>query len=369
MGSSDKIRKKRVICTITADPAYDQRMIRVCRSLAENDFDVLLIGRKLCDTAYHNPKGFRHKRLTCLFRKGPLFYAMYNIKLLFILLFSRCDILAAVDLDTILPNSIVARLRRKRLVFDSHEYFTEVPELKNRKIIKWIWDRIGWLCVPIAHICYTVSESLASELSSKYGRHFHVIMNVPEVISIDKVITRQETSAIIYQGHLNPGRGLEEAIAAIEGTDANLLIAGDGPLRGKLEHIVNEKGMGQQVAFTGMLDRERLEELTRKAYIGLNILDDESKSYQLSLSNKFFNYIHAGIPQICAAFPEYIKINTRWEVALTCKYEVKALKAAIELLTNDHEYYNRLKRNCTEAAAALNWQNEEKRLIALFNEL
>ncbi|MFO7575208.1 MAG: glycosyltransferase [Bacteroidales bacterium] len=369
MGSSDEIKKKRVILTITADPAFDQRMIRVCNSLAKNGLDVLLVGRKLWNTSAAGPVGYRHKRLICLIRKGPLFYAVYNIRLLFILLFYRCDICVAVDLDTILPNRITAGIKGKRLVFDAHEYYTEVPELKNRKLVRWIWEKIGRICVPGADLCYTVSGSLARELGIKYNKHFHVVMNAPELNSVAVSEPAEKPATIIYQGHLNPGRGLEEAIMAIERTDARLLIAGDGPLRRKLERLVTEIGVEQKVTFTGIIDRETLEELTRRASIGLNLLDADSKSYYLSLSNKFFNYIHAGIPQICADFPEYREINSRWKVAVLCEYSVKDLRAAIELLSADSGYYERLRKNCAEAASSLNWQTEEKKLTALFNVL
>ena len=344
-------------------------MIRVSKSLAESGYDVLLIGVRRWSAVVSNPNGYRQKRLVCLVRKGPLFYSLYNIRLLIILLFSRFDICVAVDLDTILPNRIAAGIKGKKLVFDAHEHFTEVPELRNRKFVKWIWEKIGRICVPGADLCYTVSRSLAIELGEKYNRHFHVIMNTPELNSVPVSKTPERPVTIIYQGHLNPGRGLEEAILAIESADVKLLIAGDGPLRGKLERLVAERGLEQKVIITGILERDALEAETRIACIGLNMLDAGSRSYYLSLSNKFFNYIHAGIPQICADFPEYREINNRWEVAVLCGYSAKELRAAIEMLTNDRGYYEKLRRNCAIAAENLNWKIEEKKLTALFNEL
>ncbi len=382
LGSSAEIAKRRVILTITADPAFDQRMIRVCNSLAESGFDVLLVGMKRWGGVVPNPASYKHKRLLCPVRKGPLFYVLYNSMLLLILLFSRRDIFVAIDLDTILPNRIAAGLKGKRLVFDAHEYFTEVPELAGQNMVKRVWENIGRLCVPGVNLCYTVSASLARELGAKYNKHFHVIMNTPELKSatINGATDRELKSApvnrkadreltIIYQGHLNPGRGLEEAVMAIKGTDTRLLIAGDGPLRSNLEKLVSESGVEDRVNITGMLERDTLEAETRRATIGLNMLDASSKSYYLSLSNKFLNYIHAGIPQICADFPEYRNINKRWEVAVFSDYSAEALKQAIELLSTDNEYYDKLRSNCAAATLSLNWQIEGAKLTALFNEL
>lgn len=369
LGSSDEISKKRVILTITADPAFDQRMIRVCNSLAVSGFDVLLVGMKRWGGVVPNPASYKHKRLFCPVRKGPLFYAFYNSMLLLILLFSRRDIYVAIDLDTILPNRIAAGLKGKKLVFDAHEYFTEVPELAGRNLVKRVWERIGRVCVQGVDLCYTVSASLASELGAKYNKHFHVIMNAPELKSATVNCKTDRELTIIYQGHLNPGRGLEEAVMAIKGTDTRLLIAGDGPLRSNLEKLVSECGVAERVNITGMLERDTMEAETRRATIGLNILDAGSKSYYLSLSNKFLNYIHAGIPQICADFPEYRNINKRWEVAVFSDYSAEALKQTIELLSTDKEYYDKLRSNCAAAALSLNWQIEGAKLTALFNEL
>ena len=91
-------------------------MQRICTSLAANGFDVLLIGRKLKTSISLDKKIFRQKRIQCLFNNGFLFYAEYNIRLFFVLLFIKSDLFCAIDLDTILPVYAVATLRNKKKV-------------------------------------------------------------------------------------------------------------------------------------------------------------------------------------------------------------------------------------------------------------
>jgi hypothetical protein len=98
-----------------------------------------------------------------------------------------------------------------------------------------------------------------------------------------------------------------------------LVIAGDGPLRKDLEKLaVAGIPTGDKVVFKGRLSSNQLSLVAREATIGLNILSSNSKSYYYSLANKFFDYIHAELPQVCIDFPEYRLVNEEWEVAVLC---------------------------------------------------
>jgi hypothetical protein len=88
-----QVFNKRLVFTVTNDLSYDQRMNRICTSLANAGYDVTLIGRKLADSINLDKKIFRQKRLTCIFNKGKAFYIEYNIRLFFYLLFIKSDLI------------------------------------------------------------------------------------------------------------------------------------------------------------------------------------------------------------------------------------------------------------------------------------
>ncbi len=362
---------KRVIVAVTNDLLYDQRVRRICHTLAGNGYRVLLTGRKLRNSKPLEHLPFKQSRLTTIFRSGPLFYIEYNIRLLTLLLTTRCDIIVPVDTDTMAACATAAVLKRSSLVFDSHELFTGVPELKRRPVVKSIWRAVERITVRAADLTITVSPQLAAELEKVHKRRFEVILNTPHLKgdSRKKTGLRDGPPLIIYQGVLNRGRGLHEAIEAIGDTRANLVIVGEGVLRKDLERAAAPLIAEGRVIFRGWLDREQMEAETAMAMAGLNILDDESLSYRLSLSNKFFNYIHAGIPQITAPFPSYIEINNRWQVALTCQCDPAEIAGAINKLTESAPLRERLEENCRQAALHLNWQSEEVRLLSLFGKL
>src|SRR5690606_5384676 len=154
-------------------------MHRICATLAQEGYEVLLVGREL-NTSVELPQfAFEAKRIRCLYNKGKLFYLEYNLRLFFFLLFKKADIYGAIDLDTLLPNLAVARLKGKKITYDAHEYFTEVPEVTNRKLTKAVWKLVERYAVPKVDAAYTVSNSLAKLFSDEYGKAVEVIRNLP----------------------------------------------------------------------------------------------------------------------------------------------------------------------------------------------
>ena len=107
--------------TVTTDLSYDQRMIRICSSLAHAGYTVTLVGRSKSDSiSLSSGQAFLQKRIKCLFQKGKLFYAEYNFRLFFYLLLKKMDGICAIDLDTILPCYYISKLKKVKRVYDAH---------------------------------------------------------------------------------------------------------------------------------------------------------------------------------------------------------------------------------------------------------
>ena len=362
---------KKVIFTVTNDLTYDQRMHKICSSLSRVGYRVELVGRKLPNSIPLDTKPFEQTRLYCFFTKGKLFYIEYNLRLVFFLLFLKFDIVCAIDLDTILPAIAVGKLRNKKMVYDAHEYFTEVPEVIHRPAVQKVWKAVERFAVPKMDLCYTVSESLGQIFELEYKKPFHVIMNVPafEGGDLKENSDKAEPGFILYQGALNAGRGLEELIKAMQNIPLQLKIAGEGDLSDSLRNMVKDLHLQDKIAFLGYMKPDALKELTPKAFAGYNLLADMGKSYYYSLSNKFFDYMHAGVPGISNTYPEYLRINGQYEIAALTNLSVDNIVLAVNKLLNDKDYYGRLKQNCGAAAKVYNWQEEEKKLIKVYNGL
>lgn len=364
---------KKIICTVTNDLHYDQRMIRVCTTLTEAGYEVLLVGRETGQSVPLAVRPFAQKRFRLPFEKGKLFYAAYNARLFFFLLFARFDAVYAVDLDSLVPGFLVSKLRRKHLVFDAHEYFTEVPEVVERPRVKRVWEAVAKQLIPKISHAITVCQSLAVVFEQHYGTPFQVVRNVPFRKPAPDQTTKPEPPFILlYQGVLNEGRGIEEAVLALKQLDStvHLWLAGEGDLSGEIRKLVGSEGLSERVRFLGKVSPAELPALTLSAHIGLNLLKNKGLNYYYSLANKAFDYVQAEIPCLCMRFPEYVRLQTEHEVfELLDTLSPSAVAQAVRRLRDDKHHYARLAANCHAAAEKWHWDNEKTVLLRLFENL
>ncbi len=360
---------KQLIFTVTNDLNYDQRMQRICSSLQKNGYCVKLIGVKRKNSSLLSSQIFVQKRIPILFEKGFLFYAEYNFKLFFYLLFCKTDAFCAIDLDTILPNYFASILRRKKRVYDAHELFTELNEVVNNKPVKWFWNMIESFAVPRFKSGYTVNKFLKDEFERRYKVDYEIVRNIPIYQSTNHLVS-QPTNQIIYQGAVNFGRGFEQLIPAMKNVNAQLHIYGIGNFYNQVETLIKENNLENKVKLFGATLPDTLKQITPTAKIGITIFEAKGLNQYYSLANRFFDYIMAGIPQICVNYPEYKILNDEFDIAVMVdNIEVETLSNAINTLLTDEVLFNRLKQNCTVAREKLNWQNEEKKLLSFWKNI
>ncbi len=359
--------KFRLIFTVTNDLNYDQRMQRICGSLVESGYEVRLIGRNMTYSKPLQTLTFDQHRLSCFFSKGFLFYAEYNIRLFIFLMFARYDAVCSVDLDTLPAGCMASLLRRKKRVFDAHEYFTEVPEVVNRPLVKGFWALVARLFLPFYQHAYTVGPALADIFSKKYGIPFAVVRNMPLQLMHSPPHKTLETPAnyapiVLYQGALNEGRGLVQMLEAmVYLPQLRLWLAGEGDLSDMLREKARTLGLEDRVRFLGYVFPKDLKNLTAQAWLGLNLLENRGQSYYFSLANKFFDTVQAHVPVISMDFPEYRALNQEFEVAILLpNLDIQGIVKVILRLLEDPESYQTLKKNCIVAAKTWHWQNEKK---------
>ncbi|MCS6991052.1 MAG: glycosyltransferase [Chitinophagales bacterium] len=362
---------KRIVFTLINDLTYDQRMHRIAYSLTQAGYGVSLIGRLLPHSIPLESKPYQQSRLRLLFRRGKAFYLEYNLRLLLFLLRSPFDAVCATDLDTLPACFLAAFIKGKKCIYDAHEIFPEMPEVVRRPLVQQVWRWAERYLVPRVRQGYTVSSGLSRYFQNQYGVCYEVIRNVPllheNAAPIPNTRNPHEPPIIIYQGALNEGRGLECLIAVMAQIPAQLWLAGEGDLSQQLRALVQRLGVQEKVRFLGRIPPAQLPSLTRTAYVGVNLLSGPSLNYRLSLANKFFDYVHAAVPQVTMNYEEYRRHNEEFEVALLIdRTESHTVHQALMRLLTDLPLYQHLHRQCLLARQHWNWQQEQQKLLQLY---
>ncbi len=359
-----------IIFTVTNDLNFDQRMHRIAGSLAGNGYKVRLVGVKRPNSMPFHSQLFLHNRLHCFFLKGPVFYIEYNIRLFFFLLFTKADILCAIDLDTVLPCLFVSSILKQKRVYDAHEFFTEQKEIIRRPAIKSIWDRIESFAIPYYKKGYTVNSKLAELFAEKYGVNYGIIRNISFSYPLENRDNQYFNKYILYQGAVNEGRCFEQLIPAMKWVNAQLIIAGDGNFMSQTRKLIEFYKLEDKITLMGLVEPIKLRALTQNAYIGITLFEKIGINQYYSLANRFFDYMMAGTPQICVNYPMYQAINESNGFAyLIPDTHPLTIGDALNKLLEDNVLYADLRENCLKARETLNWEIESKKLVEFYNNL
>ena len=367
-----KNKKKAIVC-VSNDLVTDNRVARTCLVLEGQNYEVILVGRQKKNSPPISQKSFRWKRLKLPFEKGPLFYITLNLRLLLFLFSNKFDLIYANDLDTLIPCFVAAKIKNSKLIYDTHELFTEVPELTSRPRVQKIWLKIESAIFPKLKHVITVNDSIAQIYSQKYRIPITAVRNVPEYHKLETDLKTREQFKLsnddfilIIQGSgLNIDRGVEEAVLAMKDCEGCiLLIVGDGDVIPKAKEIVTRNKLDQKVKFISRRPYEELMKITRIADVGLLLDKNSSLNQELALPNKLFDYIHAGIPILSSALPEIKKIIKKYDVGIfISKTEPKIIQETILSYKANHKLRNQHKENCKLAAEKENWDIEQQKLI------
>ncbi len=369
--------KKIAIVSVINDLVTDHRVNKTCYTLLNEGYEVLLIGRKLNNSTDLPVWPFKTCRMNLLVNKGPLFYLLFNCNLFFKLLFKKCDLLYANDLDTLLPNYLISKIKRIPIIYDSHELFCEVPELKSSPLKRKIWLLVeGWI-VPKLKNCITVNKSIASIYNEKYKVHFHVVRNIPDTPTNFIPKSRAELNLptdkfiLILQGAgINIDRGAEELLEAMQKTsNAYLLIIGSGDVWTQLTKLQAELKLQNKVKLIPKLSKRDLMQYTFNADLGISIDKPNNLNYLNSLPNKIFDYLHAGLPILASRLPELEQLINNYKVGTFIEnHQPNHIAEVINQLIVS-PLLKDFKLNTEVASNELNWQTEQLELINVIRSI
>lgn len=361
--------RRKLIISAFSNLYTDQRIEKVCRTLYENGYDIDLIGNTW-NGAEEMSRPYPFSRIKLASKSLKTAYFEFNWKLYRSLKkkAGKDTILYANDLDALVPNYILARKLDIPLVFDSHEIFSEMPAIQG-KMSQKLWRFTEKSILPEITFMITASGSYAQWFRKKYGVHPVVIQNAPRKADFNSEIPDNNPKIVLYQGAINPFRGIDKAILAMHHLKNVIFkIAGDGPRKEEYQQLVIREGLQDKVEFLGKLKPEDLRLVTLTADCGMSIEENGGESYFYSLPNKVLDCIQARVPLILSDMPEMQKIKKQFDVGeiIEDHRPENIAKAIRHILDKGRQNFQ---DELEKAAGALCWENEEPKLLQVFEKI
>jgi glycosyltransferase involved in cell wall biosynthesis len=289
------------------------------------------------------------------------------------------DVVHAHDLDTLMPCSRAAARMDAKLVYDSHELYTESIHVAHRPITKLIWRVVELTHISKADAVITVCKGIADELKERYRLEMvpTVVRNFSDKPNVtaqyqqrDDLVEfkRYHSKCLLYQGYIQRGRGLDAAVDALVGMpDWGLVICGQGPYESTIREKAALLHVEDQILWMGQLDHHTLFGVTSSCDLGLCLIEPVSLSYYYALPNKLIEYVQAGLPVVGSNLPEIKRIMNDYFIGWILKEDddLQTIMKSFDSLKNDKN----LKAGMSFASESLNWQNEKLALISLYSRL
>jgi glycosyltransferase involved in cell wall biosynthesis len=289
---------------------------------------------------------------------------------------SRPDVVHAHDVNTLPTAWAAARRAGARLVYDAHEISTDREGYRElRGPIAWAEGRL----MPRADATITTTEMRAKFFARAYGvPRPLVLQNRPRFAAPargtrirDRLGLADGLPIVLYQGGLQPGRGLEDLVAAVPGLPpCHLVFIGGGRLLGALRDMAAERGLETRVHFIPTVPLAELLAWTASADIGVQPIRNTCLNHLSTDSNKLFEYAMAGLPVAASDFPEIRRVVRAHDIGLLFDPEAPgALAAALGRLVGDADLRARLAGNARVSARALSWEAQEGDLVRLYERV
>jgi len=373
----------RVVVAAISDLVTDQRLHKVSLTLQEAGYAVLLIGTRRRHSLPLAPRSYPTRRIRLLFQKGLFFFAEFNFRLFFRLLFTKGDIFLGNDLDAIGAVWLAGALRRKPVVYDTHEYYLGMPELDGRPGVKKVWAHLEAFVFPRLSYIYTICDSFRDLYYKDYGKRLGVVRNVPyrKAADIDVPLPGdleeklpKDKFFLLFQGAgINPERGVEELVQAMPLLDParfHLVIIGGGDNWEKIVQMVRDKTLTDRITLIPKIPFEQLRSVTRRAHLGLSLDKPNNINHIYGLPNKIFDYLHSGVPVLVSRLVELEKIVDTYDVGdFIDSHEPAHIAARILAISNDPARLQRWKQHTSRVREELNWERESRVVVNIFEQV
>ncbi len=274
---------------------------------------------------------------------------------------------------SVLPTAVLFRLfKRARVIYDAHELETERWGLTGaRKRVSKLMERT---LMPFVSTIVVVGPSIANWYRQHYpGKPVFVVRNIPHIASQrsqDPTVLRKHIGVsdsvilLIYQGLFAEGRGIAMMLAALRNTEnANVhcVFMGNGPLE---PAIAQEAEQARNVHLIPPVAPDEVLAYSCGADVGLCMIEDCCLSYHLSLPNKFFEYISAGLPLIISPCPDQEEIVAACGNGWIVSESESGLTEFLDQLTREELQGKKIA--ASKSRSRFDWDKDARKYVKIF---
>lgn len=289
------------------------------------------------------------------------------------------DIVVAHDLPMLAVGRALATEVGARLVYDSHELYSEQEFSRGQQR--------SWAAIERRHIqacdrVITVNPSIARELEARYGLSgVQVIYNAERVAPLtprswylhERFAIPRDQQVLLYQGGLSAGRNLPElvqAMARVQSSRVHLVLLGDGQLGQSLQRLVARQGLQGRVHLHPAVPQADLLAITGAADAGVIPYQAICLNNYYCTPNKLFEFVAAGLPILASDLPELRRLVQDNQIGTVAQLGSAAqLATAIDDFFADAERLQGWRNRLTQVREELSWQREGERLKQIYEEL
>ncbi|TQM90346.1 glycosyltransferase [Roseinatronobacter monicus] len=294
----------------------------------------------------------------------------------------RPSVIHAHDLNTLIPALQAARLARVPLIYDAHEF--NMDRIDQNNWLRPVFRQIEGFALTRAARVIVPSPGIAKALARFYSvRRPTVLANWPVLDTglspaIPDLRARlgiePSRPVALYQGGLQPHRGLELLVAAMpEVPDLDLVLMGDGRLREALKKQIAELGLLGRVHLVPPEPLERLLPTSMTADFGVHPLEAGCLNHAHASPNKLFEYLHARLPVVVSNLPGMCHALRQAPGGnpglMFASGDREELTRVLRRMTADPALRAVLSSRARAASEAYCWQAQEHSLSDVYEEL
>jgi len=293
---------------------------------------------------------------------------------------TEADIYHFHDPDLLFVGAILKYFTKKPVIYDNHDPYIEA-------ILQREWIP-GWLRPAVSRIFGQIEKFLSQTLSavivandSQQARfpQATLIRNYPDLepfAQISNESNRAESSYIIHAGTLTEARGVFELveIARLLAPRQIPLVAlgpfANRSLETEIKQSVRQLNLQNLIRFEGRVPFEQIVRGSMGASVGL-ITFRAVPNHYLIVPTKLFEYMACALPVVASDLPPIRHYVAETDCGLLVPPDQpQAFAEAVEYLLDHPAEARRLGQNGRRAVLArYNWQQEEQKLLSLYQEL